>query len=370
MEFKRTTNSRHGQRRIVVPQRRGAPPTPFSLPVNKPVSGRSLFGPDEPLINDEELEDVSFRDILKAWFRQSIKHSPLETKQKQVEQFKNEKLKTMKNDLKWALMADLDEPVKPRPKPQVQQQPPHRPAPRPVHGGISGMQSIATPHARRSSATSHRPQLQQATTADTGKTIDINISLGSLPKVPWHKLKAPLAVAANYVRTRSKKQLVFAGSTLLAVAVILTIVQLHSSGSSSATSSTIAGVQNDTHPTYNTILPSGKSASDVGDFHRVSPPGSNPVYAYADDFRGTHINVSEQPIPDGWKSNIQSNVEKLAKDYSATNKITINGTLVYVGTSYQGPQSIIFTKNNLLVLIKSSSTRNENDWAWYADNLR
>src|SRR4051812_26486041 len=48
---------------------------------------------------------------------------------------------------------------------------------------------------------------------------------------------------------------------------------------------------------YQTILPEGKSISDFGGWTRVSPPKTDPVYAYTDEINSTSINVSEQPLP-------------------------------------------------------------------------
>lgn len=123
-------------------------------------------------------------------------------------------------------------------------------------------------------------------------------------------------------------------------------------------------------PSYSTILPKNKSISDLGGWQRISPEGKDPVYAYADTISGVAITVSEQPLPDSFKSDTAGQVAQLAKSYNATDTLDANGTKVYVGTSAKGPQSVIFTKNNLLVLIKSQQKISDPSWVAYVKSLQ
>lgn len=123
-------------------------------------------------------------------------------------------------------------------------------------------------------------------------------------------------------------------------------------------------------PTYQTSLPSGKTIQQLGGWKRVSPPSAAPVFAYADALGDAHITVSEQPIPDTFKPDIDINVGSLAAAYNASQKITVGKTTVYIGTSAQGPQSVIFRKNNVLILIKSTAKIGNDDWAGYIQSLR
>lgn len=127
---------------------------------------------------------------------------------------------------------------------------------------------------------------------------------------------------------------------------------------------------NKEQPTYNTLLPAGKSITDLGGWTRVSPPERNAVFAYVDHIGKVQINVSEQPLPDGFKEDLSNQIAYLAKGYHADVKIDANGTDVYIGTSAKGPQSVIFTKNNLLILIKATSQIANDDWATYINALR
>lgn len=123
-------------------------------------------------------------------------------------------------------------------------------------------------------------------------------------------------------------------------------------------------------PDYATILPEGKSIEALGGWTRVSPPESNAVFAYVDMINGKQINVSQQPLPLEFKEETNSQIEKLAAGYKATEKVTVGDTTVFIGTSAKGPQSVIFVKNDLLILIKSSVAISEDEWASYVNTLK
>jgi hypothetical protein len=122
-------------------------------------------------------------------------------------------------------------------------------------------------------------------------------------------------------------------------------------------------------PTYRTVLPDGKSADELGGWQRISPPEKDPVFAYNDTINGIPITVSQQPLPDSFKTDTASHVAELAKSYNATVNITAGDTTVYIGTSVKGPQSVILTKKNLLVLIKSQKTIDNAAWEDYIKSL-
>ena len=130
-----------------------------------------------------------------------------------------------------------------------------------------------------------------------------------------------------------------------------------------------AQVHNADSPTYKTISPDGRSINTLGGWRRVSPPNSQPVYSYDDSIGGVSISVSQQPLPDSFTSNTSQKIAELAKGYNAADKFITDGTTVYVGTSAKGPQSVIFTKDNLLVLIKSQAVVNDQAWKQYVARL-
>lgn len=122
-------------------------------------------------------------------------------------------------------------------------------------------------------------------------------------------------------------------------------------------------------PDYETVLPAGKSIRELGGWKRVSPPEKEPVFAYADVIDGVSVSVSQQPLPASFKRDTDNQVAELAKKFNATHKIDGNDSSIYVGTSAKGPQSVIFTKGDVLVLIKSQKKINDTAWTAYAQSL-
>lgn len=122
-------------------------------------------------------------------------------------------------------------------------------------------------------------------------------------------------------------------------------------------------------PDYATLLPGGTSIETLGGWTRVSPANRDPVYAYVDKIGDIPINVSQQPLPEDFKSQPDDQVRDLAFGYGASETLRIDSTTVYIGTSAKGPQSVIFTKNDLLVLIKASAAIPAAEWKLYVQSL-
>ena len=123
-------------------------------------------------------------------------------------------------------------------------------------------------------------------------------------------------------------------------------------------------------PGFTTMLPAGKSIDDYGGWTRVSPSDHNPVYAYPDTLADISIIVSEQPLPDEFKTDINQQIRTLAASYNAEHTFDAGGVTVYIGKSVKGPQSLIFTTRGLLILVKSSGTISDDRWKEYIRSLR
>lgn len=121
---------------------------------------------------------------------------------------------------------------------------------------------------------------------------------------------------------------------------------------------------------YQTVLPEGKSITSLGGWKRVSPSDGEPVYAYVDTISGVTVSVSQQPLPDTFKGSTDDNVAKVAKKFNATNKLEAGNTTAYIGTSAKGPQSVIFSRNGLLILIKSQKQIDNKAWISYIESLQ
>lgn len=123
-------------------------------------------------------------------------------------------------------------------------------------------------------------------------------------------------------------------------------------------------------PQYKTILPSGKTIEELGGWQRISPNDRSAVFTYIDTIDNVQVNVSEQPLPEEFQEDTAAQIEQLAKGFKADEKVTVGSTEVYIGTSVDGPQSVIFAKNDLLILIKSVSKIESTSWASYVNSLQ
>lgn len=214
----------------------------------------------------------------------------------------------------------------------------------------------------------HASRRQRAT-----RTIEIKLEVPHFKAVEKASTKS-VAVARKAWRKRHIRIIMAACLVVLAGSLtVLLLAQKRTdspliSGKQLTTTSEIS--QKALVPQFDTLLPSGSSIEALGGWTRVSPPDRNAVFAYSDAIRDNRIIISQQPLPDDFLGNIDGKVEELAQSYKATEKLTANGMVVYIGTSAKGPQSVIFTKNNLLVLIKSSVKLSNDDWVGYVNSLQ
>lgn len=198
------------------------------------------------------------------------------------------------------------------------------------------------------------------------RTIDINLNVPALPRIPFRKSISRLVKLTRRHKMRT---------TLLILGVGVGSYFLwppENSPLSRESLPTIGKVKTEKieqKPEYRTVLPQGKTIEDLGGWSRVSPPSSAPVFAYPDTVNSVKVNVSQQQLPASLKEE-SVQIENLAKGFNATEKITVGNHTAYIGTSAQGPQSVIFVKEDLLILIKSSSKLTNDEWAAYISSLQ
>jgi hypothetical protein len=181
---------------------------------------------------------------------------------------------------------------------------------------------------------------------------------------PQPETAPPLIQKAANPSSRMRR-LLFNKKTIIALGVVGCLVVGVAVRNSSSDNSNATAKK----PSYQTVLPQGKTINELGGWKRVSPPKSDPVFAYTDTVDGVAISVTEQPLPQSFKSDTDSQVSELAKKFNATDKIPSGDLTVYIGTSAKGPQSVIFANNSLLILIKSEKKISDASWAKYAQTL-
>lgn len=204
------------------------------------------------------------------------------------------------------------------------------------------------------------------------KTIELRIS------VPAWKLPPQIHAVIARFNTLSRRQKFFSiGALLLIFCCSLFFVTNQLQPSSKAGG--IRADDTDTRrfptdiaraPDYPTLFPNGKTIEALGGWTRVSPPKSNPVFAYTDTIAGKPINVSQQPLPEEFKEDTDTQIEQLATGYGALERIKVADITLFIGTSAKGPQSVIFSKNNTLILIKSTTPHSQDEWVSYVSSLQ
>jgi len=213
------------------------------------------------------------------------------------------------------------------------------------------------------------------------KEITLNISMPSVPKMALPKIRVPALP-----RISRQRVLLFGGvaAVLIVSGVGYGMYHAHQGNNGAVakegdgTETTANGVRiqhldpskQTGKPDYDTVLPAGKKIEDFGGWVRVSPPDKNPVYAYADKIDNVLINVSEQPVPDSFKKDIDTAMDDLAAQYSANDKIKVGAVTAYIGTSLKGPQSVLLVKGDILILMKSASKIADTHWETYIRSLQ
>ena len=164
----------------------------------------------------------------------------------------------------------------------------------------------------------------------------------------------------------TKKNSLIIGTVLVVlIGFIITVIALNNQSTTTEENQTTSKDV----PTFETVLPKNKSIDQLGGWTRISPPENDPVYAYTDTIDNVSITVSQQPAPNSFKNNLDTEVAEVAKKFNATSQLDTSGVKVYIGTSAKGPQSVIFVKNNLLILIKSVQKIDDNKWTAYINSL-
>lgn len=159
----------------------------------------------------------------------------------------------------------------------------------------------------------------------------------------------------------SKGILIGAGVAVLIIAISIGVLVIRNNTTRVADANS---------PSFETVLPQGKDISELGGWNKLTPPNGEPFFVFTDTIDGIGINVSQQPLPEAFKANRDTKIAELAKGYNATETFDANGIKVYIGNSAKGPQSVIFTKNELLVLITSKAKIKNDAWVKYITSLQ
>lgn len=220
-------------------------------------------------------------------------------------------------------------------------------------------------HSRRDASLSHTKQ-----SSNVVKEIEVHISFPSTLEFVRRMRQRMPSLAVPHLSIR---QWIWGAIILFLCIFVVTTQSIykHNNGQSSSgaiqAQASKATAPGGTQPSYPTVLPTGKTIQQLGGWGRVSPPDKNPVFAYSDTLSKTHIVVSEQPMP----TNYQSDLSQIAKQFNATQKLTMaDGSIAFIATGASGSQSIVTSKNDLLLLLRSSGNIANQIWVDYISTLQ
>lgn len=124
-------------------------------------------------------------------------------------------------------------------------------------------------------------------------------------------------------------------------------------------------------PNFTPILPEGKSMSNLEGWQKLTSPDGDIFYAFVDTVNGVTVNVSQQQLPGKFKSDLSNKMLEMARAEKLTTKLeAADGVKIYLGTSAKGPQSVMFTKNGVLISMKSWAAIPDADWITYVNSMQ
>lgn len=123
-------------------------------------------------------------------------------------------------------------------------------------------------------------------------------------------------------------------------------------------------------PNFTPLLPKGESINTLDGWQKLTSPDGDVFYAFVDTISGVTVNVSQQQLPGKFKNNLDNSMVAMARAENLNTRLeAANGVKIYLGVSAKGPQSVMFTKNDVLVSMKSWATISDADWITYINSL-
>ncbi len=112
-------------------------------------------------------------------------------------------------------------------------------------------------------------------------------------------------------------------------------------------------------------------ATPKKDLHsgQVAYDSTKGVAVYSIKLKDRNLVVSQQLLPEGFKSDPTSRLKTLAETIYAKDAIAGKNSTAYLGTSIKGPQTLVFVTNELLVFIKSDGKIDNDQWRTILDSF-
>lgn len=220
------------------------------------------------------------------------------------------------------------------------------------------VQQASRPVVRRVGETTTNPEVKKDSTAPAAVSINISIPRFNLKK-PTIKIPPQLL--------KYRKQIIGGAAVLVLVAGVTTTLLITRSDGKKSSDTPGVLAENDQKADFAYSLPKGENAGLDG---VVRFDSERKVVNFRDSIGGVAITISQQPLPEGFNEDTENKVKKIAEGFSATKTIATANPTAYIGSSEKGPQTVIFSKKNLLVFIQSAKKIDDHDWAEYITNLQ
>lgn len=132
----------------------------------------------------------------------------------------------------------------------------------------------------------------------------------------------------------------------------------------------VAGADAQPRPSFSLLAPADKpQLADPTKAGHTYDQAKN-VYSYTDLVVGVPITVSQQPIPSG-EGSAQSKIDDIATKMSATQQIPTNSGIAYLQIDTKNNvHVVVFTKKDILVLIRGTYPLPANVWTEYINSLQ
>jgi hypothetical protein len=209
--------------------------------------------------------------------------------------------------------------------------------------------------------------------------VEVNIRL-SLPRFELDRLREIYKSVITYIKSHlsgvsfSRKKVIITSVFCLALITVPAYLLLKKDdpeasvqGSSTAAEASQPG--HDIVPSkdikFDTVLPRGRNIPDDKLFYDAK----RNFVRYDDQINAVKISVSQQPLPEAFKSDPDGNAKRIAADFSATEMLSMEGQNMYYGVSEKGPQTMILTKNDVLIFINTTTMIEKESLKAYAYNL-
>jgi len=200
------------------------------------------------------------------------------------------------------------------------------------------------------------------------KRIELALTLPDTKKIKDRSLKKLSKL------TKKQKRIGIVAVSLLVVLCGFKVLTVNKKGQSSNEQGVLGSnnskIPINVTPEFAVLKPNNKRIEDLGGFARTSPQGAAAAYTYIDTIGGTRVKLTQQQLPQAFKEKPVTELEKLAKNFNASKLIQIDDIAAYIGKSEKGPQTLIFTKDDLLVFAVADNELEEVQWVQYVSGLK